>query len=149
MDTVNVSRRAWMLMLAAAFVVPVGLTTTVRADDESDREKAMEKINTAYKLLRRTARRGNYDAKSEAQAQDIHDWSIKSKDVKVPEIEKLPDAKREAAYKAYKKLLDKQAKVGKDLLAAIKSKDKDKAKELIDELGKIKKEGHDKFAPDA
>lgn len=151
MKTFAMNRRAWMIMMAATLVAPLGLVSqsTARGADKDDPPivKFMEEINGAYKLLRRTARRKNFDEESQKQVSTMIEYSKKAHDAKVPMIEKMPEAKREAAYKEFKALLEKQIKTLGEILAAIKGGDNDKAAQLIDDLGGIKKDGHDKFVP--
>ncbi len=141
-------RKTWMTAaVLAAVVVPFGATSLLDAEDPPI-VRHMEAMNTPYKAIRRQARRKAFDAETIKNVNIMQEHALQAMHVAIPVIEKLSADKRQAMVAEYKKIQGDTVIALIHLEVALEKGDKEAAAKMIDELGSLKKAGHDKFVPE-
>lgn len=143
--------KRWMMgvLLLGLIAAPLSMSNLMAEEEKhAPLEDQMSAINSGYKVLRRSARKGEFsDADVQAVAKMVINAAAAMHE-KVPVIEKAPEAGRKAMYMEYKKQMGEMTKKLIDLeLLILAGKNKEAAK-LAGTLGDDKKKGHDKFTED-
>lgn len=144
----KIAMKRWMMgvLLLGLIAAPLSMSNLMAEEEKHDPlEDQMSAINSGYKVIRRSARKGEFsDTDAEAVGKMVINAAAAMHE-KVPVIEKAPEAQRKAMYMEYKKQMGELTKKLVDLeLLIIAGKHKEAAK-LADTLGDDKKKGHDKF----
>ena len=116
-------------------------------EKETELYASMERMNDAYRDLRR-AMRGASD-ENKASYLELADVMLKeAKDSKelVPEkVKKLPEAEQENMLEEYNRQMDGLITAIKEIRSELEKGDYDKSNSLLRNLRGIKSEGHDTF----
>lgn len=154
METVNVnkhnahrlSRRGLLLAapVLAALVLAMNLGN-VNAADEPPVVEHMTVVNDGYKMLRRQARTKDFNEESLKHVIEMQKAALAAMHEEPPILAKIPAGEKAKFMIEYKKGTRLLIDALLDMEIALLEGNKDQVVELIDKLGSIKKEGHDKF----
>ncbi len=147
------NKRLFLSSLALAFVACFTAAPAMRAQqheakkkaEETELGKSMEKISGAWRKLRRQADDPASNAASLELVAVIRAAAEKALTLTPARAEDVPAAEREKFVENYRKHLKEfLAQVGK-LADAFKAGDNATARELIQKIGGLQKEGHKEF----
>ncbi len=130
---------------APAAPAPAAAPAPKEKKNETELSKQMEKMNGAFRRLRRQAADATKNADSLEQVAILKKYaeaSLKYEPFKATEVPAADKAKMIEGYKA--KMNDFLASVGK-LETALKAGNNEDAARIVQELGAIQKEGHKEY----
>jgi len=131
------------LALALTFVLPAA---TSRADEEEGPlHDAMETINTNFKLLRRQARRLDFDEQSIAWVVEMQAKAVEAMHLEPHKAEKLNGTEKQQFIIGYRKQMKLFIMELMDLEIALLEGRKEDASKHIDALATHKSDGHEKY----
>jgi soluble cytochrome b562 len=150
MDRTQVSqkRRWWTLGVCTALGLAVALTATVNVEAAEDTPlvKAMEIVGSNYKKIRRQARSKKFDATTLKLVQDMQTQSLIAMHQPIPRATKAGGAAGKAMQAAYRKSMAKMITKLLELEILLdEGKSAEAAKIMMEDLGTMKKSGHEKF----
>jgi len=141
---VQMSKRWMALALAAAVVGSWSMVSLAGAEDPPI-IKHMEEINSGYKSLRREARRLSFNEESIATVINMQEHALKAMHVPFKMAEKVSGDAKKKMIAGYKKVQGQLVIELINLEIALEEGRKEDAKALVEKLGALKKEGHDKY----
>ena len=143
------SRRLWMLLIVAgAIALPLSMTQPTTADDDSPLEKAMETINSHYKMLRREARKGEYGEDTVQRLKEMQHAAIESMHEVPAILKKIPAGEQKQFMIDYRKANMEMAIHFMKMDIAYAEGKLEEFGKMIDEMGDLKSVNHEKFVED-
>lgn len=141
---------AWMLLLALVGVaIPLGLGNKSWADDDdSPLAKQMKQINEGYKELRKEARVKKFSPDTGKVLADMELHTLNSMHLDVPKLQKMSASQRKEQLVEFKKQLKGQLDTLIDMEIAFEQGDMAAVAKGVDDLGSMKKKGHNQFQED-
>lgn len=109
--------------------------------------RAMEDLNSGFKRLRRTVRRGQVE-ESLRLLQLMEQAAVTAKGELPPLVARLPEGERAAAGVAYRKQMCDLLRAFLDLEEAVLERRDDDVKALVDRIAALRDAGHERFSPE-
>jgi soluble cytochrome b562 len=142
-----------LLFLALALVICLPAAPVARAqeheqkkkDDETELGKTMEKLNGAWRKLRKQAGDAASNAASLDLAATVKACAEKALTFKPAKVADVPAADQEKFVADYQKQMKDFVALADQLVAAFKANDNAGAQDLIKKMGAAQKEGHKEF----
>ena len=139
-----------LLMLPTLILAAAVIPAVIRAAEEPKPAPKvirdhMELLNDNYKLLRKAARKKEFNEKSIEQAGGMIDNAKLARELEPPMAAKLTGAEKKKFIEEYKARIDEMIKTFEELKKLLEEKKNDDAAKLIDTFDEIKKKGHEKF----
>lgn len=133
-----------LLVILALLAAPLYF---VRADglEEHPINEHMEEVNSAYKLLRRQARRKNFDDNSLEHVITMQQHTLKAMHMGFPRLEAASGEKKQQMLIGFRKKMAETLKHMLDLEIALLEGRADDAAELVNQLATDKNEGHEAY----
>jgi soluble cytochrome b562 len=139
--------RTFALLLALAPLANPALSSTEPNGKPAALHASMERIDEAYKSLRKILRTPETAAPADALAAItiLKTEATRSRELVPETVTALPETERETALKAYREMMDTLVKTIGELELAVKAGDWTKAGEIARTMQRQKSEGHERF----
>jgi soluble cytochrome b562 len=150
-----------LLPLTLALTVLFPAAALIRADDppapaekapqhehkepETELGKTMEKLNGAWRKLRKQVNDPASNANSIEQVAIVKESALKAETLQPDKAKDLPEADRPKFIQAYQEKMKEFAGKLDKLTAAFKANDNTSAAALLKELGQMQREGHKEY----
>lgn len=139
-------KRALLLIVTLSVITPVLPPLHASAGGKhSELEDAMEKMNGAFRKLRRQVADATKNANSLELVANLRAASEKSVDLAPKLAAERPEAERPAFIAAYKKQMQEFVAALAPLEAALKANNNAEAEKIVADLGARQKQGHKDF----